>query len=191
MGDFKQEFEKKGIKGSGDNMKKCSKCGKPIEDKFSTCLKCSQTVSSSSYGGGASSSVMPKDYLKDGYFDKNGCIHETLLTTTADEIAELFSKSSPKLETHQLRRFFNHVRAAANRLNMTDDWSCVKGDISKLSSFAAYGVGKKNGRIPQEFYKFIEENVKRTESEKSLTKGFVEHFQAVVAYFTYHTKDRR
>ncbi|MBF0520256.1 MAG: type III-A CRISPR-associated protein Csm2 [Nitrospirae bacterium] len=183
MGDFKQGLEKIGMKGSGVNMKTC-KCGKPIKGDYSMCYECNQKSHSAPHGGGASSSVMPKDYLKDGYFDKDGCIHDTLLTTTSDEIAKSFSNSYPKLEKHQLRRFFNHARAAENKLNMTHDWPDVNVDIKKLLPFVAEAKGK--GKIPEAFYEFIRKNIEIVRNEKSFSKGFIEHFQAVVAYYTYH-----
>lgn len=186
MNDMKHALERAGIKGGGEvsTQKKC-KCGNPIKDpKFDTCYNCSQKGRSVSSGNSMSNSRIPADYLKDGYFDKNHCLFEAFLTTTADQIANSFSNGYPKLKNHQLRRFYQHARAAENKLNMTHDWPCVNVDIKKLRAFVAEAKGK--GKVPQEFYEFINKNIENIVDEKSFLKGFLEHFQAVVAYFTYY-----
>ncbi len=117
--------------------------------------------------------------LKTGYRDLNNCLWEEFITTLADEVAVSFGR---KLKNHQLRRFFNHVKEADNRLRMTNDWNCVKLDVKKLSPFVSEAKGK--GKIPHSFYEFIDENVKQINARIDF-EAFVEHFQAVVAYFTY------
>ena len=62
----------------------------------------------------------------------------------------------------------------------------------KLYSFypsAAYAVSRKNTSVPPEFQKFIETNMKLAVKDPKHFKGFVEHFQSVVAYFK--EKDNR
>lgn len=186
MNDIKRAFERVGIKGGGEisTQKRC-KCGNPIKDpKHDTCYSCFQKGRAGSPGVSISNSKIPENYLKDGYFDKDSCLYETLLTTTADQIALLFSSSYPKLKNHQLRRFYQHARAAENKLNMTHDWPCVNVDIKKLKAFVAEAKGK--GKVSEVFYEFINKNIDNIRDEKSFTRGFLEHFQAVVAYFTYY-----
>ena len=98
----------------------------------------------------------------------------------ASDIARSFGT---KLKNHQLRRFYGHIKAAETRLRMAGDWHCVNLDVKKLSSFVSEAKGK--DKIPESFYKFIDANIKQIKKQKDF-EAFVEHFQAIVAYFTYH-----
>lgn len=186
MSDWRDKLKNSELyKAGGGGMKKC-KCGNPIKDpqKYDTCYSCFQKERDGSSGSIKTNQGIPINYLKDGYFDKNNCLHENLLTTTAEQIASAFSCSYPKLKNHQLRRFYQHARAAENRLNMTHDWPCVNGDIKKLKAFVAEAKGK--GKVSEVFYEFININIDNIKDEKSFLQGFLEHFQAIVAYFTYY-----
>ncbi len=66
---------------------------------------------------------------------------------------------------------------------MVRDFGAVNADIKRLVPFAKDGVGK--NKVPREFLEFIERNVQLVKDEKSFVKGFIEHFQAVVANFSY------
>lgn len=162
--------------------KKCRKCGKPLKDdsRFDTCFECGQKDKREN---DSCSVGLPPEYiskLEKGYFDANGYLWEDFITTMASKIAKSFNG----LKNHQLRRFYGHAKAAENRLRMTGDWDAVNVDIKKLSSFASEAKGKI--KIPQSFYDFIDKNIKSISSKKDFEQGFMEHFQAVVAYFTYH-----
>jgi CRISPR-associated protein Csm2 len=183
MSDIKRAFEKAGIKGGGGEMKKkCKVCGKPLKDdsRFDTCFDCGQKNKKG--GGGGDLDSLPPEYitkLEKGYFDSGGCLWEEFLTKFADKIA----KSFRGLKNHQLRRFYGHIKAADNRLRMTEDWRCVNLDIKKLLSFVSEAKGK--DKVPESFYKFIDANINKIKEQKDF-EAFVEHFQAIVAYFTYH-----
>jgi CRISPR type III-A-associated protein Csm2 len=149
-------------------MKNCSVCGRPLKDaRFDMCYNCHQKSRS-----------IPDDYLKDGYFTEKGHLRIELLTSTADHLAKVFGFDN--LSRSQLRRFYGHVRAAENRLEMLGDFEPVKVDIFKLDSFVAEAKGK--GKVPESFYRFVKSNLAQVTDEKSFKKGFLEHFQAVVAY---------
>jgi len=186
MTEMRSALEKAGIKGGGgmSAQKKC-KCGNTIKDpKHDTCYSCFQKGREGDSVTSKSNFKIPDNYLKDGYFDQNNCLYEELLTTIADQIASAFSSSYPKLKNHQLRRFYQHARAAENRLKMTHDWPCVNVDIKKLKAFVAEAKGK--GKVSEVFYEFINMNLDNIKDEKSFLQGFLEHFQAIVAYFTYY-----
>ncbi len=171
-------------KAGGGGMKKtCIKCGKPLKDdsRFDTCYECGQK---SRKDEGAVLEGLPQGYidkLNEGYFDSGGHLWEEFITTLASQIAKSFGT---KLKTHQLRRFYGHAKAAENRLQMTGDWEAVNVEIKKLSPFVSEAKGK--DKIPQSFYDFIDKNIKAIKVRKDFEEGFMEHFQAVVAYFTYH-----
>jgi CRISPR-associated protein Csm2 len=179
MSDMRSAFEQAGMKeNGGEKMSKtCRICKAPLrDDKYDTCYKCSQKNK-------ATHESLPPEYLtklSQGYFDGNGNLWEDFVTTMANNIALSFKG----LKNHQLRRFYEHAKAAENRLKMTDDWDAVNLDVKKLVPFISEAQGK--GKIPQSFYEFIDKNIKVIKERKDFEKGFIEHFQAVVAFFTYH-----
>lgn len=155
-------------------LKKCKVCGKVLSNpRYPTCYDCHNKPA-----------ALPKNYLINGYFDEKGNLYEDLITDTASLLAYNFGKGRNGLTTSQLRRFFSHVRAVENRLNMLGSYNLVKSEIQKLKPFAAEAFGK--NKIPKVFYKFIEKNMALVKDKKSFKNGFIEHFQAVVAYFYYH-----
>ncbi|MBI3583951.1 MAG: type III-A CRISPR-associated protein Csm2 [Nitrospinae bacterium] len=163
--------------------KKCKICGKPLKDdsRFDTCYECGQKNKKE---GGGDSDSLPPNYitkLENGYFDSSGCLWEEFITTMASDVAKSFGR---KLKNHQLRRFYGHAKAAENRLRMTGDWDVVNLDVKKLGPFVSEAKGK--DKIPQSFFDFIDKNIKSIKIQKDFEKGFMEHFQAIVAYFTYH-----
>lgn len=175
MNDMRGAFEKKGFKGTVEEthtQKKC-KCGKLIKNpKFDQCYDCSQK--------NAGSGSLPDDYLSKGYFKERDVLYEELVADMADTIVRSFKG----LKNNQLRRFYQHIRNAENRLKMVGDWQSVNVDVKKLKAFAAEAKGK--GKIPDSFFQFIAKNIDCVKDEKTFTKGFLPHFEAVVAYFTYY-----
>lgn len=160
-------------------MKKCKICGKPVQnERFDTCFECHRKRRP------APQVALPNNYLAQGFFDEKGYLHADLITDTAEKVALTFGNSSPGLTTSQLRRFFSHAKAAQNSLNVIGDYDKVKVNIQKLRFFAAEAAGK--GKVPKSFHEFIVRNLDLVTDEKSFGKGFMEHFQAVVAYFYYH-----
>lgn len=133
-------------------------------------------------------SKLPDDYLAGGYFDEQGNLRERYIAKDgdADIIAKQLGWARPAMTNHQLRRFYGHVRAAANRLDMTENFSAVYINLKKLDPFVSEAKGK--GKIPDLFYDFVIKNIKviRPDHKEDFTKGFLEHFQAVVAFFTFH-----
>jgi len=140
----------------------------------------------STYNQRKAESVITEGYLKDGYFDETGNLFEEYIKKggIADLIAEVLGKEKPEMKNHQLRRFYGHVRAAENRLRMTNDFNAVYRDIKKLEPFVAEAKGK--NKIPKTFYDFIMRNTNAVKNKKDFLEGFLEHFQAVVAFFTLH-----
>lgn len=119
---------------------------------------------------------LPRNYLEGGYFGADGYIKPELLVDVAQEVA----RALEGLNNTQFRRFYHHIRAVEQRLEVMEDWRAVEGDIKKLIAFAA--AAKAKNKIPPVFYNFIEKNVQQTNNEKSFRKGFLEHIQAVLAY---------
>ena len=59
---------------------------------------------------------LPNGYLEGGYFDENGNLRPELLLQQAREVAEAIGDRK-SIAYSQLRRFYEHVRAAENRMN--------------------------------------------------------------------------
>jgi len=139
-------------------------------------------------GGGQQESSLPADYLKDGYLDEKGNIRKELLQEDAQRVV----RSLGRIETHQLRRFFHHLKDIETRLlylktvgQVQDAYETVAGDIYRLKGLSAYQAGRSHEWIPLK--EFIERNVHATKTEKDFLRGFIPHFEAVVAYHSYKT----
>jgi len=185
--DMKAAFTKAGL-GGGD-AKKCPHCGEnfiPREAHHKLCSRCNRErrPNDAVHVAGHSTNEAT-DYLALGYFDTNKVLREELVTSKASEIAK--SLVGRDFKNHQLRRFYGHAKAAENRLRMTGDWLAVNVDIKKLWAFAAEAKGKK--KIPDTFYAFIDSNIKAIKTSEDFL-AFMQHFEAVVAFFTYHNPNR-
>jgi len=116
-----------------------------------------------------------------------------LITSTAEEIAKRLGIGG--VTTNQLRRFYTKAKAAEQRLKAGEPFSSVTASILELKQHAANAVGRAQGRNEEAGLKllkqFIDRNVEQaTENEKAFLKGFLPHFQGVIAYFKFHYPKR-
>ena len=130
----------------------------------------------------------PMDYLKGSYFDEKGILKCELLTTRADELAKMFGEAN--IAANQLRQLFTQVRAIERQIGKSNFLELVP-NIQRLSAIVAYYAGRgknQNERDNREYLKkFIDVNrVIAEKSENAFKKGFVPHFEAIVAYYKYH-----
>ena len=154
----------------------------PREQHHKVCPDCNrQRMGGTPAHVATGSQDVASDYLEKGYFSKPGVLREELVTSTADKLAAAFA--ARKLTTGQLRRFYSHVKAAENRLRMTGDWPAVSVDVKKLGAFAAEAKGKQ--KVPDNFYAFIDANVRAVNAKDDFF-AFIQHFESVVAFFSYH-----
>ena len=133
---------------------------------------------------------LPSGYLQSGYFDANGNLWPELIQQWPEEIAQTFKQQG--LSSTQLRRFFNKARALEKELDMKN-FQRLKEDILTLKPIAAASVGRKTA--PETFKQFIDRNINLVVSSSepdAFTRGFLTHFQSVVAYLKYYEeKDKR
>jgi CRISPR-associated protein, Csm2 family len=129
--------------------------------------------------------------LKSGYFDGNDNLKCELLTSLAEQVARDLGKSG--ITSTQLRRFFTQVRSIERKLGQQQDFLALVPQIQCLKPMAANYVGKGNNQWELErrkiFKQFIDLNVElatRDEKGFSFKKGFVPHFESVIAYYKYH-----
>lgn len=188
--------------------KKCESCGKEFEPKKDwqkTCFDCFKK--SRSKGSKNKPQYPPRaskpdthtnfqfdnNYLKDGYFEdtlsKAGepILRREILDGWPQEIAKLLGNLDMKI--HQLRRLFNKARGVeANfRQIQADDFDVVRSKILSMKRDVAYQVGRQV--VPEEFMQFIDTNVELAIKDQDHFKGFLDHFESVLAYFVYYHRE--
>lgn len=130
-----------------------------------------------------------RDYLKDGYFDADGCLKVEYVSQ--DKVEPLAQKMA-SLTIHQVRRYFGHCRAIETRLKSGGaKWAAVWPEVKKLDVAAADGAAKQPPKIPALFRDFIRHNVDMIKTEKDFLKGFLPHFEALVGFGQRHFKKER
>lgn len=120
------------------------------------------------------------DYLRAGYLDARGNTRPDLLTVEATRVANELSNG--RLNSAQLRHFFNKLKGIELRLNSGMNFEDARPLIVSLMPAAAYAVNR--GVAPREFRSFIDKNVQLAQqSEKAFRNGLLQHFQSIVCYF--------
>jgi len=114
------------------------------------------------------------------YLTADGHTRVDLITSKAEAIAARFE--SDKLKRHQLRSFYDHAKRQLQRLDYGAPFGEVHAEIARLKAFAADRAGRANNPLPDSFKRFIDRNVDAVVDETSFRKGFMPHFEAVVAY---------
>jgi CRISPR/Cas system CSM-associated protein Csm2 small subunit len=123
---------------------------------------------------------LPPRYLAAGYFDGRGNPLSEVIIDWPKQIAQQLERGG--LAAAQLRNFFSEARHIEGQLAAGQGFAAVRPRILKLDAYAANAV--KKGNAPKLFYDFIQHNLKwAATDEKSFLKGFVPHFESVVAYF--------
>ncbi len=129
------------------------------------------------------------DYLKDGYFDSDGCLKVEYVSR---EKVEPLAQKMASLTIHQVRRYFGHCRAVETRLKSGGvSWDRVLPEVKKLDVAAADGAAKQPPKIPALFQDFIRRNVDKIKTKEDFLKGFLPHFEALVGFGQAHFKKER
>ena len=169
--------------------KVCESCRKTFDAReahYRYCPKCF-----SAGRGRQPTSRLGAEYLRDGYFldAEKTKLRPEIIDTWAIDAAKALGNARPPMTSHQLRRFFNKMRGIESKLDRTQDFQMVTADIYTLKRDAADAVARKV--VSEEFKRFMERNVELAASdENSFRKGFIQHFQSVLAYFGYYFKEK-
>ncbi len=123
---------------------------------------------------------LPPDYLKTGYFDAAGNPRKELVTTVAQAVARSLRKAYPELTNSQMRQFYTHVRGIEYRLRQGRTFAELQAELHMLKPLAE--ERQKKDKVPELFSAFIRTNLAHVTDEKSFLKGFLLHFQAVLAF---------
>jgi len=136
----------------------------------------------------APSPELPPEYLKNGYFDEKGNVIDQVIVVWPQKIAKALGNSG--VTYLQIRRFFTQVRSVERELGSKDfDELVVR--IQSLKPLVASFVGRGSNRYERQgrenLKRFIDCNVElATRNEHSFKRGFVPHFECVIAYFKYY-----
>ena len=171
--------------------RKCESCGKsfiPKEPRHKVCYECFQKGRQPSGGsqGVQGPCAFPLGYPE--YFDADGILKCEYVTSLAEEIAVCLGKGSHALSMHQLRAFYGQVKRHHAAIKSGREFKQIYPEICKLKAFARERAEK--DKIPAYFEQFVCRNVDHVEDQKAFLEGFVEHFQAVVAYCAGTIKER-
>jgi CRISPR type III-A-associated protein Csm2 len=134
---------------------------------------------------------LPPGYLQGGYFQADGkTIHSKVIVDWAEEVARALGNSRPEMTYTQLRRFYNKTLSIKQKLEAGSQFPQLVPEILTLKRDAADAVGKEN--TPQLFKEFIDRNVDwAVKGKEDFRKGFIQHFQSVVAYKRYWEYKKR
>jgi CRISPR type III-A-associated protein Csm2 len=103
-----------------------------------------------------------------------------LLLKEAESLAACFERDG--LKRHQLRAFYDHAKRQLQRLQYGASFADVHPEIAKLKAFAADRAQRAENKLPVSFKQFIDRNINAITDRKSFERGFMPHFEAVVAY---------
>ncbi len=177
-------------------MGRCLSCGKQTSENYKYCPQCNNAQRGSrqsergerrQYTGPPQQrgrqertlSGLGPDYLKDGYFN-DGYLRKEIFTSEAERVADLLSARG--MSSVSLRKFYNKLRGIYSRYNDTKNFEEIKPGLYSLYPNVADAVTR-NSNVPEEFRQFINANLKQAEKSPDHLKGFVEHYQSVLAYF--------
>lgn len=109
-----------------------------------------------------------------------------------DEYAREWGRylASKGLKRTQMRRFYNDIKTIENKVN--DDKEIFKNNIPNiimLKAKAIYAVARQDVRVPKEFEQLMTKAVDKAKSGLEEFKGFVQFFEALVAYHYANSRD--
>ena len=132
-------------------------------------------------------SRLPESYLKKGYFDVQGNLLPELVT--GEQILQVTraigqKQGQAELKTAQLRRFYGKAKSIEQKLDSGHSFDSLRPELLTMQALAANTVAR--GNASDIFKDFIDGNIALASKDKDhFRKGFLVHFQSVVAYFSY------
>jgi CRISPR type III-A-associated protein Csm2 len=174
--------------------RRCEICGKmfrPKQPHHRTCFDCAK---GQFQGGPANHELQQrftaylKQVLEQGYFDQKGNLRPALRVEDAQLVANVLANAG--VTGGQLRRFFTMARALEQRLDNSADFAVIAPDIARLQPLVAAIIGRTQSDAQRSklgvLREFIDTNARKArDNERAFRKGFLPHFEGVIAYFTY------
>ncbi len=179
MANLGDEFRKAGFSSRPES--KCIDCGKPFQPRDPKHRRC-QDCARKQLPREVPDRPAEGSFFKAGYPDyfEDGVLRPEFVTDLAEEIAQRLGAERPSMTMHQLRAFYGQVKRLEGALKRKRPFREIALEIQKLKPIASERASK--DKVPKYFEQFIIRNVDKAKDEDSFLKGFVEHFQAVVAY---------
>jgi len=129
-------------------------------------------------GPGRQHDQLPADYLKDGYYDNHGGLRRWVFAEGARAVAEVLS--SHTMRPTSLRRFYNQLRAIDQEFQRDKDFAAILPRLYKFRVMVTDSCQR--NVVPRAFLAYIEANLALAETSHQNLRGFLEHYQSVVAY---------
>jgi len=170
MPDMKSAFEAKGIRSSSPANSPPRSGGQPGQWQRQNTEQ--QTLR------------VPEGYPKYFKTDTNGCsyLDPAYVSDLAENIAGQLKQAQPKLTRHQLRAFYDHAKRQVARVQDGCNIDQVQSEVQKMQAIGASRATKSGASISPQFLDFITRNVKAVKTSEDLLRGFIKHFEAVVAF---------
>jgi CRISPR type III-A-associated protein Csm2 len=181
----------------------CKEWFKPKESYHKTCFDCAQKARGSGGSGGRGvaggpprNSNLAEDYRRylkqlsaEGYLNERGHLRAELRVQDADMVAQVLADAN--VSSGQLRRFFTMARSLEQRLSYSHDFEAIIPDIARFRPLAANLIGREQNFLQRKRLEvlrdFIDLNAQKAmENKVAFHKGFVPHFESVIAYFKYY-----
>lgn len=120
---------------------------------------------------------LPSGYLNGGYHDDDGYLRQEVIIEWPKAIVGVFRDS---LSSTALRRFYNKLKGLHTRHQFNPNFKQLLPDLYAFERDAAYAAARQV--VPGVFIGFAVKNVDLAIRDEKGFKGFVEHFQSIVAF---------
>lgn len=114
-----------------------------------------------------------------------------LVEECAADLARQLGGSSDQTKT-QLRRFYQEYVGLRERITDDETYKRYEPKVKMMLSKAAYARrgGRRDSKIPEEFYKWFVGNIKQIKSHQDVAL-FGQYFEAVVGYYYNYANEVR
>ncbi|MFZ2323278.1 MAG: type III-A CRISPR-associated protein Csm2 [Ignavibacteriaceae bacterium] len=120
--------------------------------------------------------------LEEGYFNDKGYLKPEYLLEYPQKLAEFFAGQSEQNKVAQVRKFFDQIRLSEGKYKLSKDFDSIVPELYELIPLLESTKNRKH--ITQEFQDYLTANLKEAvKTAVNFNKGFLPHFQALVAYY--------
>lgn len=119
--------------------------------------------------------------LEDGYFQDNN-LKTIFILEYPQKLAKYFAAQGENNKVAQVRKFFQQIRLSESKYKFSKDFNSIIPELYQLIPLLENAKNRKH--ITHEFQQYLTENIKEAaKSSLNFEKGFIPHFQALVAYY--------
>jgi len=121
---------------------------------------------------------LPQSYLDGGYYDDKGYLRKEVIIEWPMAIVDVFAKQD--LSSTALRRFYNKAKGLNNKYQFNPNYRRILPELYAFERDAAYAASRLV--VPGVFIGFVVKNIDLATNDEKGFKGFIEHFQSIVAF---------